>query len=64
MGAFTYACPHGLRSSSVTPSALVPPPRDTSGIPVSEDAPEDARVPMPASLALLAFVAAAMRRRG
>lgn len=53
----------GRAEPSEPPSALVPPPRDTTGIPVSEDAPQDARVPMPAALAVLGLLAVAVARR-
>ena len=48
---------------SERPSALVPPPRDTTGIPVSEDEPEEKATPAPALLAAL-VLAAALRRSG
>lgn len=40
-------------------SSLIPPPRDTRGVPVSEDAPETRGVPAPAPLAALAVMAVA-----
>lgn len=45
------------------PSVLVPPPRDTTGIPVSEDEPPAAQTPTGWTLAALGLVGAAAARR-
>lgn len=45
------------------PSALVPPPRDTRGIPASGDEPAGKETPLFPALALLALVVAALSKR-
>lgn len=44
------------------PSVLIPPPRDTRGIPVSADEPPARETPLPALLALAALMLAASKR--
>lgn len=62
--AWSYAPPAATPTSGAdAPSVLVPPPRDTSGIPVSEDDPDERAVPWPGALGLVATVVATRARR-
>lgn len=51
-------------STGEPPSVLVPPPRDTTGIPVSEDEPPAAKTPLGGALAAAALLVGALARRG
>lgn len=60
---WTYAAPASSSSAVDPPSALIPPPRDTRGVPVSEDEPAEKATPILPMVALAAIALAAMSKR-
>ncbi|HET6406054.1 MAG TPA: hypothetical protein VFH78_15545 [Candidatus Thermoplasmatota archaeon] len=60
--AWSYAPPNAPTPGE-RPSTLVAPPRDTRGIPVSADEPQDARTPLAPLVALAALALAARTKR-
>ena len=59
---WSYA-PSTATPTGEPPSTLVPPPRDTRGIPVSADEPEGSQIPLPPLLALAVLALAAISKR-